>query len=88
MEITLKEEVNGSSKAEMIAKSFLENRYKDLKRVLVTEISRESGVWIVLGEIFRKRLFFTFKRWFVLKIDSKTGVIISYRERKKQILES
>jgi len=88
LEITLKEEVNGSSKAEMIAKSFLENRYKDLKRVLVTEISRESGVWIVLGEIFRKRLFFTFKRWFVLKIDSKTGVIISYRERKKQILES
>ncbi len=88
MEIALKEEVNGSSKAEMIAKSFLENRYKDLKRVLVTEISRESGVWIVLGEIFRKRLFFTFKRWFVLKIDSKTGVIISYKEGKKQILES
>jgi len=88
LEITLKEEVNGSSKAEMIAESFLENRYKDLKRVLVTEISRESGVWIVLGEIFRKRLFFTFKRWFVLKIDSKTGVIISYKEGKKQILES
>lgn len=88
LQVSVEEEVNGSSKAEMIAKNFLENRYGDLKRVLVTKISRENGVWVVFGEIFRKRLFFTFRRWFVLKIDSKTGVIISYREGKRQILES
>lgn len=69
--------------AETRAREFIRERHPKMKQILIRRVDKKDDSRLIEGEVWFKRLrFFTVKRAFKLRIDSKTGEVTSYQETR------
>lgn len=73
-------EIKDPIEAEAKAKEFITKKHWSIRRVFFSKTSRQENTWLMQGQIWFRRFFFTVKKSFELRLNAETGEVASYEE--------
>lgn len=73
-------EIKDPIEAEAKAKEFITKKHWRIRRVFFSKTSRQENTWLIGGNVWFRRFFFTVKKSFKLQLNARTGEVILYEE--------
>jgi hypothetical protein len=73
-------EIKDPIEAEAKAKAFIFEKHKSTRKVFFSKTSRQENAWLMEGQLWFRRFFFTTKKSFKLQLNARTGEVTFYEE--------
>jgi len=74
------EEIKELIEAEARAKEFISEKHRSTRKVFFSKTSRQESAWLMEGQLWFRRFFFTVKKSFKLQLNARTGEVTFYEE--------
>lgn len=76
-------EIKDPIDAEAKAKEIIAKKHWSTKHVFFSKTSRQENAWLLEGQVWFRRFFFTVKKSFRLQLNAETGEVMLYEEHKR-----